>query len=174
MNNTVVVAYLSLLISPMILQYLTNRSRRKEKQLDWDREDKKENEKSEKAELVAKQAEHAAELLLASNASIAKTADASAKIVNAKLEVIRVDVNSNMTAAMKAELDAIEGQVALLREVVELKQAAGIKPTSYALAQISVKDERINELSATLKERLAHTEEIPRTVSDKQLISPVT
>jgi hypothetical protein len=123
------------------------------KKIDWNRED----EKSKHLEEVAKQAEKAAKLLLDSNKQIATAALESSKIVNAKLEVIRVDVNSNMTAAMQAELDATEGQIALLREVVELKKSAGTKPTQEALSYITAKDQRISELRATLKDRLNHS-----------------
>jgi hypothetical protein len=137
----------------LILSHFTNRSRLAEKKADWEREDKKEKEKADRAEQVAQS-------LLDSNKEIADTAAQSHKETNQKLEVIRVDVNSNMTAAMTAELVATEGQVALLREMVELKRTAGTEPTPKALAFIAAKDERINELKATLKDRLNHSEKI--------------
>ena len=135
------------LISPSILAYFINRSRRVDKKLDWEREDK-----------VAKKAEEAAKLLLESNKQIAETAAQSHLETNQKLEVIRVDVNSNMTAAMKAELDATVDQLTLMHEVVALKKAQGIEPTKEIVARIAAKGERINELKATLKDRLTHSE----------------
>jgi hypothetical protein len=167
-NQALLIALLATVISPSILAIITNVFRRIEKREDWKREDKKEKEKAEKAEEVAKQAERAAKLLLESNERIAAAAAESTKSTNAKLEVIRVDVNSNMTAAMKAELDATEGQVALLREVVELKKVAGTNPTKQALAYIESKEMRINELKATLKDRLTHTSAAAAAAADSQ------
>jgi len=142
------------IISPSILAVLTaviqNHFRKKEKKLDWEREDKKDRERIDRANVVAQS-------LLSSNEQIAITAAESHRETNQKLEVIRVDVNSNMTQAMKNELDATEGQLTLLLEMVELKKERGTQPTKEALTYIAAKRVKINELKATLNDRLTHS-----------------
>ncbi len=138
--------------SPAVLAIMTHILSRRSTLKEWARQDKLETKKQAAAEETAK-------LLLASNERIATTAAHTAKETNKKLEVIRVDVNSNMTAAMKAELDARVAQLILMRENAELKKDAGIKPSANVMALIKAKEARINELKATLKDRLTHTEE---------------
>ncbi len=140
--------------APLVLAYLTNRQRREEKREDWKRQDE-----------VAAQAAEAAQLLLDAQAeTIRKTDEVAAAHkqdnirISDKLEVIRVDVNSNMTAAMQAELDATEGQLVLMREVIALKEAQGQQPSGESLALLTAKHDRINELKATLNDRLSHSD----------------
>ncbi len=166
------IALVVAVIGPVILSWLTGRQRRAEKtqdaelrraekEEDWKRQDDVAAQAAEAAALllqrqdaVAAQAAEAAELLLASNKEIADAAAEATKITSAKLEVIRIDVNSNMTAAMQAELDATEAQVVLMREVIDLKKSAGREPSTEAQALLKAKELRINELKATLKDRL--------------------
>jgi len=127
---------------PMLLAAQLNKARLVEKREDWKRQD-----------AVAAQAEEAARLLLAANERVAR---ATIK-TNTKLDVIHTLVNSNMTAAMQAELDATTREVAMMREVVALNEAAGRTPSQEALAAIEATQNKINELSASLQDRLRQT-----------------
>ncbi len=126
-------------IAPLATVLITNRSRRKDKEQDWARQD-----------AVAAQAAEAAKLLLAANERVAETTATT----NAKLDVIHVLVNSSMTAAMQAELDATVRELAMMGEVIELKRANGHEPSIAALAAVKTTELRIGELKATLADRM--------------------
>lgn len=79
--------------------------------------------------------------------------DALAAKTNGKLDVIHVLVNSNMTAAMQAELDAIKREIVMMREVAALNLAAGREPTVEALAAIEATQVKIAELESQLADR---------------------
>ena len=79
-------------VSPILVGWFAAKRDRRNKKEDYDRQD-----------VVAAKAAEAAILLLAANERVAKTA----AVTNQKLDVIHTLVNSNMTAAMQAELDAI-------------------------------------------------------------------
>src|SRR5512140_1941118 len=117
MSDTVVIAGFALVsaafatASPIILSALTNTNTRRMREQDWERQDE-----------VARKAADAADALLEAN-----------KTTNSKLEVIHTLVNSNMTAAMQAELDATERELALMKSVVELHRVAGKAPDGGAL-----------------------------------------
>jgi hypothetical protein len=104
---------------------------------------------SQAADKVAAQAAIAAELLVKSNAVVAETA----KVTNVKLDVIHTLVNSSMTAAMQAELDATIRELAMMHEIVELKEAAGKKPLPVAERAITLTEGRIAELEHQLADR---------------------
>jgi hypothetical protein len=141
--NTLLIALVVAVIGPLLLSWRQGIQRRKEKALDWEREDK-----------VAEQARKAADLLVAANERVAKTAE----VTNGKLDVIHTLVNSNMTAAMQAELDATTRELAMMREVIDLKQAAGKKPTPMALAAVTATESKIHELQTALADRLKQNE----------------
>lgn len=128
-------------LTPALLAYLGGRQRRADKREDWTRQD-----------AVAEQAASAALLLLAANERVAN----ATKSTNEKLDVIHTLVNSNMTAAMQAELTAVEGQHAVLLEVITLKESSGAS-TSEARQTARALAERIQELRATLTDRLEQT-----------------
>jgi len=145
-SSALLIALLATVISPAILaiisNHLSSKQRRIEKELDWARED-----------AVAKKAEEAAALLVVSNERVAKTA----KVTNDKLDQIHTLVNSNMTAAMKAELEATIGKLRLMRQIVARDKADNIKVLPEALAAIRAVELKINELTATLNDRLQQT-----------------
>jgi hypothetical protein len=118
---------------------ITERSRRAARREDWARED-----------AVAAKAAEAAALLLAANAEVATTAATA----NQKLDVIHGLVNSNMTAAMQAELDARDAQLVVMREVAELHRAAGREPTQTSMDAIAAITAKTHELRSTLADRL--------------------
>lgn len=72
------------------------------------------------------------------------------KAIDKKLDIIHTLVNSNMTKALQAELEAVLAQVVLLREVTRLK---GVAPTPELLDSMEVLDDRVSELTIQLKER---------------------
>jgi CO dehydrogenase/acetyl-CoA synthase alpha subunit len=154
------IAGMGTVFSPLILSHMAARARRTEKQLDWAREDKVAAQAAEAAALllarqdaVAAQAAEAARLLLAANERVARTA----AVTNRKLDVIHTLVNSNLTAAMQAEHDATVRTLAMMREVVDLRRAAGNEPSPETLAAIEATETRIGEQTAALDDRLAQT-----------------
>ena len=125
--------------SPLLLAYLSNRNARLIKQEDYARQDK-----------VAAQAAEAAHLLLAANERVAVTTE----VTNSKLDVIHTLVNSNMTTAMQAEFDATVRELAMMREVIALKQTAGHAPGIDTLAAVKSTEDKITELRTALKDRV--------------------
>jgi hypothetical protein len=109
-----------------------------EKREDWKRQDE-----------VARKAAGAAELLLAENKKVAATAVETQH----QLKEIHTLVNSNMTAAMQAQLVALKGQLALMERLANVA-----KPTVDETAAIAAVVSQIQELEAALKDRLAATE----------------
>jgi hypothetical protein len=146
-------------IVPMLTVMVTSRSRRAEKKQDYDRQDameartearaaaaaEKVEEAAAHAEEVAQQARRAAELLQAAQEETIKQADEVARLqaesslgLGGKLDMIHAFVNSDMTARMRTE-------IALMREIVGLREEAGSKPSSEALAAISRLEAEIAE-----------------------------
>jgi hypothetical protein len=152
---------------PSILAVVTYRQRRQEKAEDWARQDlvaDRVTEAAAAAEDVATQAATAARLLLerqdAAEAQRAVAADllvAANERLGGKLDIIHTLVNSNMTSAMQAELDATVREVAMMREVVALKQTAGHEASAEAMAAIDATDEKVQELRSALIDRLHQT-----------------
>ncbi len=95
-----------------------------------------------------------ADRLLKSNRMVA----ANAASTQRKLDVIHVLVNSNMTAAMRAELDATIRELALMRQIVARDKSDGRPVLPEALTALESTQNKINELSLTLDDRLKQTE----------------
>jgi hypothetical protein len=112
------------------------------------------------ADGVAAQAAEAASLLVESNERIASTAATT----NGKLDVIHTLVNSNLTTEMQGRLEEMEARLALMREVVDLKRAAGKKPTVAVNAAIKATEAGIAGLQTELAERLQQNK-----VAEKQM-----
>ena len=74
------------------------------------------------------------------------------------LDVIHGLVNSNLTASMRAELEATIRDRASMAELVEIKQAAGHDPSEEALQAVKAADARVAELRASLGDRMRATE----------------
>jgi hypothetical protein len=165
-------------LSPVLLSYLTNRNRRAERKEDYDRQDAVAAQAAEAARLLAEQqtdiarkvrenavmasrateevaakADEAARLLLDENRKVADRADQTIE----KLDIIHTLVNSNMTAAMKAEMDATVRELALMREIVAMKKTSGQEPSVETLAAIEATGAKIAELSASLSDRIEAT-----------------
>jgi hypothetical protein len=129
------------------------RERRKDQQATWDRDD----------QVAAKAAEAARLLLAAQQESIARTdavADhvaASTSVTTAKLEVIHTLVNSTLTAALLAALDASRSELVTLLKMADMQRAHGDDPSEDELASITVLRRKVGELSAAMQEREAQT-----------------
>lgn len=132
MTDAILVALVVAILGPVILNVLNARARHKEKLEDWARQDE------------------VAEKLLRANEVVALQSRDTQK----KLEVIHTLVNSNMTAAMDAELHATEREYAMMLEVIDLKKTAGVEPTRTVLDQVAATEAKIAELRATMEDRL--------------------
>jgi hypothetical protein len=126
-------------VGPVLVALVQSRNRRKEKAQDYARED-----------AVAERAAVAARLLAVNTQKVVD----STQETHDKLDVIHVLVNSNMTAAMQAELDATVREAAMIQEVIDLKRNHGIEPTVEALATLESARKKISELRAELADRL--------------------
>jgi hypothetical protein len=113
--------------TPLFLALLTGRQLRRGREAEWARQD--EIHARDKADI-----------------------EASNEKINGKLEVIHTLVNSNMTAALKAEYDGAVREVMLMRELG--------RPASV----IADADTKIAELRAVLEDRLRQT-----TLVDQQI-----
>src|SRR6185369_3456951 len=105
--------------SPLLLSWLTNRARRREKQEDFLRDEviaarqrKERLEDLARQDQVSTRTAEATKLLAITNKQVAENAD----VTHSKLDAIHVLVNSNMTAAMQADLDATKRELLVLRE----------------------------------------------------------
>ena len=155
--TTILAVLATSLISPTVLSYFTNRARRADKKLDWAREDD-----------VAERAKKTAELLVENNERVARTS----KETNLKLDQIHTLVNSNMTAAMRAELEATIQKLKLMREIVARDKADNIKVLPEALRAIKDVELKIGELTATLNDRLRQTEIAEEKLQQQQQTIP--
>lgn len=106
--------------------------------------------------LIARQAAEAAELLLKNNEQVARTQQET----NGKLDTIHTLVNSNMTAAMMSELDAVTRELAMMREVMELRRQGGQEPSTDTLAAIAATEAKMHELAAALADRAKAQEQV--------------
>ena len=148
------IAAAAAVIAPAILAYITGRQRRNEKREDYARQDQVADRVSD----AAKQAREAARLLVASNALAADTAAASAAVTNGKLDQIHTLVNSTLTAAIEAQLDATVEQLAMMRRAL-----AGdtTPPSRESMAALEAK---IAETRLSLTDRLTQTKAAQRQV----------
>lgn len=144
-------------VTPLLLAAISGRAAARAKQQDYDRQDVVAAQLIARQDLVTEQARQTARTLLASNDRIAVVARETADRLGGKLEQIHTLVNSNLTAEMNGRLIATKGQLAGLREVVELKRLAGHKPTEDALEAIIAIEKVIGELETTLAERASQT-----------------
>jgi hypothetical protein len=151
-------------VGPALIAIVQSINKRKEKDQDYAREDAVALQAAEAAKLlverqdaIAAKTAETARLLAVNTRAVTETAHAAAEVAqrtNDKLDVIHVLVNSNMTAAMQAELDATLREAAMIQEVIELKKAAGSEPTVETLAALESARNKIGELGSALKDRL--------------------
>lgn len=143
------------------------KTRAEEKQADWDRQDDVAKAAAQAADdlaasqlVIAEKAAEAATLLQESNKRIADKLATSTAVTASRLteladgqKVIHTLVNSNMTESKERELSATERELAMMKEVVDLKRTAGHEPTSDVLRAISATEAVIAALKADLADR---------------------
>ena len=118
------------------------RLHREDREAEWRRQD-----------ALTARATAAAERLLAAQE------EESARVVRAhqetsdKLDVIHTLVNSNLTAAMQSEYEAIGRELIMMGEVLEMRRAAGQEPSPGALDAIAATEAKLGELDHALAER---------------------
>ena len=118
--------------TPLAIAWMANHARRRERLEDYARQD-----------LVAERVAETADTLTESTLQ-----------TNAKLDTIHVLVNSNMTAAMKAELDATIREKTVIIELMSLKETMGHETTTATLAALKAAEDKITELTAVLRDRI--------------------
>ncbi len=118
-------------IAPVTMALITARQARKDRQEDYARQD-----------AVAARA-----------ATVARKLSDATSTSNIKLDAIHTLVNSNMTAALQAEHDAMVREAAMMQEVIDLKRAAGQEPNELAVAAQMATNQRIAELESVLATR---------------------
>lgn len=167
---TIAAVIFSSVTAPLIINLLTQRSRRAEKLEDYARQDKVAERAERAAEKVSEVAEQAAEAaallvqrqdaaaeaaaaaavdLVAANDRLAKETVKAAVIVNGKLDQIHTLVNSNLSAAMDDRLTAINALI------VALKASEDQSPD--ALARIRSLEATSIELDAQIADRRRQT-----------------
>jgi hypothetical protein len=125
--------------TPIVLEWIKKQARLEERTMDI-----------AALKAVADKADEAAVLLKRNTAAAVE----AAADTHGQLRVIHTLVNSQMTEAMQAKLDALEGQALLMREVMTMKKAQGQKPNPEAVAALRVVDDKIAEQKAALADRL--------------------
>lgn len=134
MNDQV---YLALIVaiptflSPLIMAWLTSRNLRKVKEQDWARQDA------------------VAARLKENNESVATLATQS----HNQLKVIHRLVNSTLTAALQARLDANKKALALMHQIIEMNRLSGVEPSTDALADIAASEKEVEDLELNIAER---------------------
>jgi len=138
--------------APLILAHRTERMHREDQLSDYQRQDA-----VAKAAADAAAAAHKAATVIQEHTAVTvvKLNDA-----NEKLDVIHGLVNSNMSAAMQSELDALVTSLAMMREVIDLKRSGGSEPTEESLIALRDTEAKISELKTTVAERLTQAETI--------------
>lgn len=109
------------------------------------------NERERRTEFLAESARQSksADRMLEVNKRTAETA----QVMSEKLDNIYTFVNSNLTVVRKSELDATVRVLALLKEVTELRRAAGHEPSRDSLIAIAATERKIRELRMTLDDQ---------------------
>lgn len=137
-GQTLLIAVMVAVIGPLLLSWLNGCQRQAERAEDWRRQD-----------LVAARA-----------AEVAVQAKESADNTNEKLDVIHKLVNSQLSTALKNELEALVRERAMMTELIELKKANGLEPTATAAEAIATSQARITELRGIIKDRTEQQEAI--------------
>lgn len=178
----------SAIVGPLLLSWLTTKNTIKLKTADWDRMDKV----AEVARATAKEASDAARdasdavIKVADDlknrqtevneglTEVARVAKEGQDGVNVQLKQIHTLVNSNLTAAMRGELTAVQSNLLALRKLEGLTPSS----TPEELGAIKSLETREKELSDTLAERMEQQRIIDQMATEGmatiQVTGPVT
>lgn len=134
--STVVVAFIVAVLGPSLVAYLNGRQRHREKLEDYKRQDA------------------VAEKLLTANAKVAGQLEENNQTTNAKLDTIHTLVNSDMTAALQAQLVALENSLYLMEKNAAWEVAQGDDPSEASHSVILATKHQIQELRSNLEDRV--------------------
>lgn len=142
------------IVSPLAALTLAKRHREIERLEDQERQD----------QVAEKAAEVQTLLLKTTAASIART-DEVARLAaenvsdtNAQLRRIHKQVNSNLTEEKRDRLVVLEAHLTLMLELVAVKKAAGLQPSTETIEKIDTLRANISALQMTIAERTAQQE----------------
>lgn len=125
----VLVAVIASIVGPATMTIIAGRQRRKEKELDWARQDKL-------TERIRKQNEE------------------NNKHTQAKLDTISAFVDGEKTAAMQRELAALRRELIVLQEVVRLREKNDLDPSPETEQEIITTETKIDELAREIEQRM--------------------
>jgi hypothetical protein len=145
--------------SPIILNFLQNRTRRAERVEDFERQDRV----AAKVDAVKQQATEAVEI----------TALTAAK-TEAHLTHITTLVNSTLTAAQQGHLDQARQTLGAAREVVDLIKASGGAPTDEQLERVTTTEANIKALETTISDRMVQQAEADQGDRDAADLAELT
>lgn len=104
---------------------------------------------------LAEKASEQTRRLIETNEKIARRTDETARAIEGKLDVVHGLVNSGLTAAKQSELDAVERDLASLKEIVAIHRGAGREPDPATVDSVAQAERRAADLRAELIERRA-------------------
>ena len=161
------VAIFSSVTAPLILAHRTERMHREDQLTDYQRQDLMAREAKKatiamaaQQDMIIRQQRDATEAARVRDEAARRLAAATARSTDDKLDVIHKLVNSTLSAALAAELDALVTSLAMMGEVANLKKAAGQGPSGESDVAIRSTEAKIAEIRATLADRAAQAEAI--------------
>jgi len=161
------------LIAPALLAINTARLATLSKRQDWARQDLVAARLEKKQDDIAKAAQKTADLLVKAQEETIRRTDVVAKRareadddIQAQLKQIHTLVNSDMTAARKAELVAVETALGLLNRVIAINHRAGMPISSDDRESKDDKETRIEELKTIIADRNAQMVEVEHEKQD--------
>lgn len=147
------IAVFTAVTAPLLLTYMTSRIRAEERRLDYERQDKIAERVAEVARVTAESADHVTEKLN--------------KISNQAAQIHTL-VNSDMTAARQAELDATRVVLRVLKRVVRTSLDKGVRPDQPDLDAIDDATARISELEQILADRMLQFRKAEDEIADRE------
>jgi hypothetical protein len=152
--------------APILLARRTEQMHREDMLADYQRQDRVAAEAAKVAAVTAQTAAAAHSAAIeAHQAASAISVQAAVNagrldVANSKLDVIHGLVNSNYSAAMQSQLDALVNSAALMREVIDLKKGGGAEPSQESVIALADTESKITDLRASIADRLAQAESI--------------
>lgn len=110
---------------------------------------------------VAIQAAEAARLAAENGRMVAD----SAKQAGLKLDTIHTLVNSNMTTAMESERAAVDRELSVMRELIDLRRSMGYEPSQAVLSVVAATEAKLAELDTALANRARVQEQVNQRLS---------
>lgn len=158
------------MLSPLLLSWLTNRNSRRDREQEWERQDR-----------VAERAAEASRKLLArQDTAIAvqeealRAATTDRALTQSQLKALHTLGNSGLTAALKAELNSTRRELTALREIMTLKVAAGRPSNGNTKVVIEMAERRIEELETNLADRKSKDELATAQVEEGATAAKIT